>query len=91
MVAEEPGEINLGTTGGTAGNIKFSVGSGLAARAVLSGDGQAYTWYEKEPPIQVQAENIPKGGVDIGVFGYGALIVNDARALFKTAIAAPAA
>jgi HK97 family phage prohead protease len=85
------GEINLGTTGGTAGNIKFSVGSGLAARAVLSGDGQAYTWYEKEPPIQVQAENIPKGGVDIGVFGYGALIVNDARALFKTAIAAPAA
>ena len=40
--------------------------------------------------MRVRAENIPQGGVDIGVFGYAALIVNDPRAMFKGTIAAPA-
>lgn len=84
------GSINLGTTDGTAGGLSFSVNPALGARDIIAGDSRSATFYEVEPPIRVRAENIPNGGVDLGVFGYGALIVNDERALFRTTVTAPA-
>lgn len=83
------GSINLRTTDGEAGGIRFSVNQALPAGTVLGGDSRAATWYEVNPPIRVQAVNIPQGGVDVGVFGYGALLVNDARALLKATVTPP--
>lgn len=80
------GAVNLRTTDGEAGNIRFSVNQALPAGTVLGGDSRAATWYEVAPPIRLQAQNIPNGGVDVGVFGYGALLVNDARALLKATV-----
>ena len=36
---------------------------------------------EIDPPIKVQALDIPRGGVDLGVFGYVAAMVTDPRAV----------
>jgi HK97 family phage prohead protease len=80
------GSINLSTTNGNAGGITFSVNQALPAGTVLGGDSRSATWYEVNPPIKLQALNIPNGGVDVGVFGYGALLVNDARALLKAVV-----
>lgn len=55
----------------------------LPAGTILGGDARAATFYEVSPPVRVYAENIPNGGVDVGVFGYSALIINDPAGLFK--------
>jgi HK97 family phage prohead protease len=81
------GSLNLGTTSGNAGGIEFESVPELADGTILAVDGRAYTVYEKAP-ISVQALNIPNGGIDLGVFAYLSMIVNDARAVLK--ITAPA-
>lgn len=83
------GAVNLGSPAGSAGKVTFAVDPSLPAATMLAGDGRAATWYEVDPPIRVRAENIPNGGVDIGVFGYAALLINDASAIFKGTITPP--
>lgn len=83
------GGVSLPGQSGNAGGVSFAVDPTLPAGTILGGDSRAATWYEVNPPIRVRAENIPNGGVDIGVFGYGALIVNDAAALFKNGATPP--
>jgi HK97 family phage prohead protease len=80
------GGVNLATGAGNAGGLRFAVDTELPANTLLAGDSRAATWYEVSPPIQARAENIPNGGIDIGVFGYGAILVNDPRALFNSSI-----
>lgn len=80
------GSVNVGSPGGTAGKVAFSVNPDLAAGVMLAGDSRAATFYEVNPPIRVRAENIPNGGVDIGVFGYCGLIINDPRAIVNATI-----
>lgn len=87
---QRQGEVNLGTVSGNAGGISFSVNPALTGNQVLAGDRRSATFYEVDPPIRVQALNIPNGGVDVGVFGYGALLVNDPGSLFKATIVPPA-
>lgn len=77
------GSIDLGTTDGQAGGMRFAVNPDLGDTELMAGDSRAYTFYEVPVPIKVRAENIPKGGVDLGVFGYAAMIVNDKRAIFR--------
>lgn len=84
------GRVNLSTVDGNAGGITFAVNPGLAAGTVLAGDRRAATVYEVDPPINVQALDIANGGIDIAIYGYIALIINDPRALFAATIAAPA-
>lgn len=70
--------------GGTAtiANIKFSVEPSFAATQFLGLDRRAATFSEwKNPPLKVQAENIPQGGIDLAVFGYAAYLTNDDRAI----------
>lgn len=83
------GAISLGTTTGNAGGLSFASSPSITGRGFLAGDARAATYYEVDPPIRVRAENIPNGGVDLGVFGYAALIVNDPRAMFKGTVTAP--
>ncbi|AGW42458.1 serine/threonine kinase [Leifsonia xyli subsp. cynodontis DSM 46306] len=76
------GELQLGTTNGTAGGLSFECDPELPSGTILAADSRAYTPYEKGP-IQVEALNIPNGGIDLGVFSYIAAIVNDPRAVLK--------
>lgn len=80
--------INLGTTSGTVGNMRIFTDPQLSAGQVVAGDKRAGTWYEKTPPVRVQAVDLPRGGVDLAVFGYHGTLINDARALFKTTVSA---
>ena len=69
-----------GTT--SALGLRIFTDATLPAQTVLAGDRRAATHYEpRGNPFRVQAVNIPNGGVDIGVYGYAADIVNDARGL----------
>ncbi len=80
--------VSLG--GGTASvaDLRVFVEPSLPAETVLGGDRRAETYYEASPsPIRVQAVNIPQGGIDVAVFGYDSLIVNDPRALVSVSTA----
>lgn len=88
---QKQGTINLSDTNGNAGGLSFSVNQELPADELLAYDSRAATFYEKTPPVQVQALDISRGGVDLGVFGYTALMINDPRAIFQTTITEPAA
>ncbi|MFB9776884.1 HK97 family phage prohead protease [Brevibacterium otitidis] len=57
----------------------------LPTGTVLAADKRAATVYEKSP-IQVQALDIARGGIDLGFFSYGGVLVNDPRALIKTTV-----
>lgn len=86
---QKQGEINLGTTSGSAGGLRFTVNHGLSAGQVLALDRRAATLHQPQPnPIKVQALDIAKGGVDLGVYGYYAVMVHDARAILLTTITA---
>ena len=79
---QKQGSLNLGTTEGNAGGMTFNVNPNIDPAEALAHDKRAATYYET-PVINVQALDIANGGVDLGVFGYDAIIVNDARAIFK--------
>lgn len=72
-----------GQTGQVA-DVSIFMAPGLAAKTVVAGDRNAATFYEPAAsPVRVNAVNLPNGGVDLGVFGYHAILVNDARGLSK--------
>lgn len=75
--------IAIGTTTGNVGGVKFFSDTSLPAGAYMAADSRAYTYYEKNPPVRVNAVDLANGGVDLGLFGYHGLIVNDARALIS--------
>lgn len=79
---QKQGSINLGTSEGNAGGLLFNTNPELAPGEVLANDKRAATHYET-PLINVQAQHIANGGVDLGVFGYDLTMINDARAIFK--------
>lgn len=83
------GELNLGTTSGTAGKLQFSANPDLPAGVILAADSRAYTPFERDSLISVQAVNIANGGIDVGVFGYVSAIVNDPRAVLQVGYTAP--
>lgn len=81
--------INIGETTGTVGGVKFFVDPNLAPTAYLAADRRAYTPFEKKPPVRVNAIDLAHGGVDLGLFGYHQVMVNDARALIKGTVVPP--
>ncbi len=82
--------LNIGTATGQAGGISFFVNPLLPAGTVIAGDKRAATWFEDNPPVRVNAVDLPRGGVDLGLFGYHAMLVNDPRSIFRTTVTAPA-
>lgn len=70
--------------GGTAtvGGISIFLANGIPDGTIMAGDRRAATFYEwKNPPLGIQAVNIANGGIDLGVFGYVAHLVNNPAAL----------
>lgn len=84
---QRQGQIDLSTTDGTAGGVRFSVNPELASGSIIAGDRRAVTFYETTPPVAVRAVDIAHGGIDLGVYGYCGLAVHDSRALFATTVA----
>jgi hypothetical protein len=79
--------VSLSGSDATVGGLRFFVDPNLPAGHVLGGDSQAATYYEAQPaPLRVQAVNIPNGGIDIAVFGYQAVLVNDLRAIINVTV-----
>ena len=78
---------NVGEQTSTVAGVGPFANTALPPGTILAGDKRAATFYEwKNPPLTVSAVSIGNGGIDLGVFGYTALIVNDPAALVTTAI-----
>lgn len=75
--------MDLSTSRGNVGGFRFWADPELDAGTWLAGDRRAATYFEQgTTPIRVQALNVANGGIDLAVFGYNSLIVNDERALW---------
>jgi hypothetical protein len=72
---------------GTAnvGGTAVVVDPTLAAGTVLGGDSDAVSLWETGP-INVQAVNLPNGGIDFALFGYWAQMVHDDDGLAKVTV-----
>lgn len=78
--------INLDGTTDLA-SVTVVVDPNLPAGTVAGGDREAVDLYETGP-INVNAINLPNGGVDFGLFGYWAQLVHDGDGLAKTTVGA---
>lgn len=68
--------------------LRVFVSPTLPAGSVLGGNRKGATYYEASPsPIRVQAVNVAQGGIDLGVFGYDATLINDPRAIRRVNVA----
>jgi hypothetical protein len=80
--------INLNGTSDIAGTTVV-VEPSLPAGTVLGGDRDAVSLYETGP-INVNAVNLPNGGVDYALFGYWAQLVHDNDGLAKATVTSTA-
>jgi len=81
---QQQGVVDMKGTSTVAG-ITIGVDPGLGDGDLLGGDRNAQTLWETGP-INVQAINVPNGGVDLGVFGYWAQQVHDPDGLAKAQV-----
>ncbi|AOY71031.1 hypothetical protein ARZXY2_1478 [Arthrobacter sp. ZXY-2] len=74
----------LGLEGGNTAGFQVIPSAEIGANDVYVGAKEAVTFFELPgTPIQVSALDVSKGGEDEALFGYYALILNDARGLKK--------
>jgi hypothetical protein len=78
------GQVTLTGAVDVAG-LTIGVDLGLAPGQLLGGDRDAVTLWETGP-INVQAVNIPNGGIDLALFGYWAQQVHDDDGLAKASV-----
>jgi len=82
------GSVDLSGTGTTTvAGITIGVDPGLGAGEMAGGDRDATSLWETGP-VNVQAVNVPNGGVDLGLFGYWAQMVHDPDGLAKAQVTA---
>lgn len=84
------GTANITDGTATIGNITIATEPSLPAATLLAGDRRAATYFEKSPPLQITAVDLANGGVDLGLFGYYALLVNDPAAILSIPVGPPA-
>lgn len=80
---------SLNLTDGTsaAQDLRVFLDPNLNDGTMVGGDRRAVTHYSpRGNPFRAQALNIPNGGVDIGVFGFDAVLVNDARGIVAVTV-----
>ncbi len=89
-LSNSAGSVNLTDGTAAAADLRVFLDPALAAGHVLGGDRRAVTHYEpRGNPFRVQAVNIPNGGVDLGVFGFDAVLVNDDRGIVDVTVTPP--
>ena len=82
--------VSLADATATISDLRIEADDQLDLGTVIGYDRRAAEVKEKRP-IQLQAFDIAKGGIDLGFFSYGGLLVNDPRAIVKRTVGAPAA
>ena len=86
------GTVDLSQLRGVAANVSITSNPSLADTDILAADRRAATFYELgATPIRAQALDIARGGIDLGVYGYAAHIINDPRAIVKATTSTGAA
>jgi hypothetical protein len=81
--------VNLTDGTSAAADLRIFADPNLAAGHMVGGDRRAVTHYEpRGNPFRVQAVNLPNGGVDVGLFGFDATLVNDSRAVVDVTVGA---
>lgn len=85
-LANAVGGVSL--TQGTAaiGELSVRADEHMAAGTLAAYDKRAATVSEKSP-FQVQALDVSRGGVDLGFYSYGGVIINDPRAIVLRSVA----
>jgi hypothetical protein len=79
-------ESSLGLEDGSLAGFKIIPSTDVAANEVIVGAREAVTFFELAgSPIRVEAVDVNRGGFDEALFGYYALVLNDARGLKKIA------
>lgn len=77
-------ESSLGLEDGSLAGFKIIPSADVAVNDVYVGAREAVTFFELGgSPIRVEAIDVNKGGFDEALFGYYALVLNDARGLKK--------
>ncbi|WP_024817028.1 phage major capsid protein [Arthrobacter sp. 31Y] len=77
-------ESNANLEEGSLAGFKIIPSADVAANDVYVGAKEAVTFFELGgSPIRVEALDVSKGGLDEALFGYYALVLNDARGLKK--------
>jgi HK97 family phage prohead protease len=72
--------VSLAKAEATVADLKIEADNQLDDGTIVAFDKRAADVHEKTP-IKLQAQDIAKGGVDLGFFSYGGLVVNDPRAI----------
>lgn len=72
--------VSLAEAEATVSDLRIEADVQLDAGDVIGFDKRAADVHEKTP-IKLQAQDIARGGVDLGFFSYGGLVVNDPRAI----------
>ena len=80
--------VSLRDQKASVADLNIKTHTGLASGQVVAFDSRAADWYEAQPPIRVNAVDLPKGGIDLGLFGYDGLLMSDPRAVIKMQISA---
>ena len=76
-----------GQDASTFGGQRIFRSAALDAGTVIAGDKRAVTQYTpRGNPFQVRAVDIANGGMDVGVFGYSAELVNDSRGIQQVSV-----
>lgn len=83
-VTAQTAQVNISDTSARVGNVTLAPNTGLPAGTILAGDRRAALARNKR--VRVNAIDLPRGGVDLGVFGYAAVLVQDPRAVWTTSI-----
>ena len=78
--------LSIGTSTGGIGGLRLFADPELEEGQIIGLDSRAVTYKEPAAPIRVQALDVPRGGIDMAVFGYHSTMVNDARAILKASI-----
>jgi HK97 family phage prohead protease len=83
--------VSLAEAEATIADLKIEADVQLDTGDVVGFDRRAADVHEKTP-IKLQAQDIARGGIDLGFFSYGGLVVNDPRAIVRRTVgAAPVA
>lgn len=89
-VTSGSGQASVSLADGTSSvtDLRMFLDPSLAAGHMVGGDRRAVTFYEpRGNPFRAQAVNLPNGGVDIGIFGFSAVLVNDDRGIVDVTVA----
>ena len=85
-VTQGSASVSITDTEVKVGGLTLAVNSELAAGVLVAADRRAAKF--REHRVRVNAIDLPRGGVDLGLFAYNAYLVQDARAIWSTTVGA---